>query len=335
MRRHTCLLGALCICVISGLASAADDGLTKGDKAIREMLGKEVRTVRLWPGSPPDRVGDIDPEKVELPEKEDGIARMRNVSCPTITVCRPQETEEPTPAVLVCPGGGYHILAFEHEGTEIVEWLNSLGVTGVLLKYRVPRRGNDYPKHHHALQDAQRALGLIRQNADDWRIDPDRVGILGFSAGGHLSATACNNYRERIYERVDGADEESCRPNFAVLVYPAYLTEPRDSDNMDPLQHADAMSRETTPPTFITVAQMDRFMRGATVYVRALAKAKVPAELHIYEEGSHGGGMRTYPFGEWTEECARWMTDHGYATGRLRKIDREPLCVNITMMARL
>lgn len=314
MKRHLCVTCMVGIMMAAGFASAAgNDNLTAGDKAIRNLLDTEFPTMRLWPDSPPDEVGEMKPENVELPEKEDGIARMGQVSEPTITVCRPEGVDGPTPAVLVCPGGGYHILAFEHEGTEIVQWLNSLGVTGVLLKYRVPRRNNGYAKHHHALQDAQRAMGLIRQNADKWGVDPDRIGILGFSAGGHLSATLCNNYSERIYKQVDEADEKSCRPNFAVLVYPAYLTEPRDSDNIDKLQHADKMSRDRTPPTFITVCQMDRFMRGATVYLRALTKAKVPAELHIYQEGSHGGGMRSYPFRRWAESCARWMKDRGLA----------------------
>ena len=314
MRKGLCALSVFLILVVCGLASAAtDDTLTTGDKAIQKMLGDRSRTVPLWPDSPPDKVGDIDSEKVELPDEEDGIARMRNVSRPTITVRRPEGHEDRTPAVLVCPGGGYHILAFEHEGTEIVQWLNSLGVTGILLKYRVPRRQHGFPKHHHALQDAQRAIRLIRQKADEWGIDPNRIGVLGFSAGGHLSATLCNNYQERIYDHVDDADQKSCRPNFAVLVYPAYLTEPRDSDNMDPLQHADKMSKESTPPTFLTVAQMDRFLRCSLVYLRALTEAKVPAELHVYEEGSHGGGMRTYPFGEWADECARWLKDRGFA----------------------
>ena len=304
------------IVVGCGAAAAADDGdLTVGEKFIHEKLGDRVRTVRLWPGEPPDEVGDIGEEKLNLPEKEGGVVRLANVTRPSLTVCRPKGAEGDTPAVLVCPGGGYHILALDLEGTEIVQWLNSLGVTGVLLKYRVPRRQHDFPKHHHAVQDGQRAMGLIRENAEEWGIDPDRVGILGFSAGGNLSITVCNNYSERLYEPVDAADEESCKPDFAVPIYPAYLTEKNGQTfgQIQDLQHPDKMSPESTPPTFIAISQMDRFMPGGLSYFRTLTEADVPAELHVYEGGSHGGGTRAYPFRTWTKECARWMDDHGLA----------------------
>ena len=126
--------------------------------------------------------------------------------------------------MLVCPGGGYSILAYEHEGSAICEWLNSLGITGFLLKYRVPRRKNR-AKHEAPLQDAQRAMGMIRKNAVEWKVDPDRLGVLGFSAGGNLAVMTLTSFRSRSYPKVDAADELSCRPNFGILIYPAYLVD--------------------------------------------------------------------------------------------------------------
>src|SRR5206468_9683787 len=150
------------------------------------------------------------------------VQRVANVTRPTLTVFKPSKDKDTGAAVLVCPGGGYNILAFDKEGTEVAEWLNSIGVSGVVLKYRVPRR-KDLPKHQAPLQDAQRAVSLIRSHAGEWGIDAKRIGVLGFSAGGHLSATLSTNYDQRAYSPIDEADKVSCRPDFTVLIYPAYL----------------------------------------------------------------------------------------------------------------
>jgi acetyl esterase/lipase len=315
---------AAILAAATGLALAAgpadDPNLSAGDRIIRQFLPGCGPTIALWPGKAPD-----EPENKTIPAEsytgadEKSVLRIQNVSRPTITVSRPTKVlagganGASAPAVIVCPGGGYGILAARKEGTEIVQWLNSLGITGVLLKYRVPRREKgDAEKHRHALQDAQRAMGLVRLHAKDWGIDPNRVGILGFSAGGHLGATACNNYGKRAYEAVDEADGLSCRPDFAVLIYPAYLKVGmgyNDLDKIDPLQHAEAMSARTTPPTFIAVSEADGHAGSGVAYFTALARAKVPAALHVYPGGGHGTGMQVYPLSRWGDEAAQWMRD--------------------------
>ncbi len=300
-----------------GAAPADDPNLSVGDRIIRGLMPGCGPTVALWPGKAPDEADGkaIPPEAITGAEPK-SVLRIQNVSRPTITISRPTKVFASRPngaAVIVCPGGGYSILAARKEGTEIVQWLNSLGITGVVLKYRVPRRQkDDAQKHHHALQDAQRAMGLVRLHAKDWGIDPNRVGILGFSAGGHLAATACNNYEKRTYDPVDEADRLSCRPDFAVLIYPAYLIEGKGYsglDKIDPLQYAEAMSKEATPPTFIAVSEADGFAGTGIAYFVALAKAKVPAALHVYPGGGHGTGMQAYPLSRWGDEAAQWMRD--------------------------
>ena len=329
-RIHFLPMVAVMLAATAGQAWAAgpadDPNLSAGDRIIRQFLPGCGPTVALWPGKAPD-----EPENKALPAEgytgadDKSVLRIQNVSRPTITVSRPTKAfangangangvnGPSAPAVIVCPGGGYGILAARKEGTEIVQWLNSLGVTGVLLKYRVPRREKgDAEKHRHALQDAQRAMGLVRLHAKDWGIDPNRVGILGFSAGGHLSATACNNYEKRTYEPIDEADRLSCRPDFAVLIYPAYLKAGmgyNDLDKVDPLQHAEKMSPARTPPTFIAVSEADGYAGSGVAYFAALARAKVPAALHVYPGGKHGTGMQEYPLSRWGDEAAQWMRD--------------------------
>jgi acetyl esterase/lipase len=207
--------------------------------------------------------------------------------------------------VLVCPGGGYHILALDLEGTEVCQWLNSIGVTGVLLKYRVPRR-EGREKHEAALQDAQRALGLMRQNADSWGLDPQRMGVLGFSAGGHLAAALSNNHGTRSYPPVDAADQKSCRPDFAVLVYPAYLTQPEKADAVAP----ELPISTNTPPTWTVITQDDPVrVENALGYVSTLQRNKVPAEFHLFPKGGHGYGLRRtdVPVTRWTDPATEWL----------------------------
>src|SRR5689334_7108249 len=181
----------------------------------------------LWRGTAPGEQGNIPAEQDTTKPTDELIAgkrviRLGNVSRPTIAVYPAPRDHNTGAAVLVCPGGGYHILAMDLEGTEVCEWLNSIGVTGVLLKYRVPKRATD-EGHTYPLQDAQRAMGIIRSHAGDWAVDPKRIGILGFSAGGHLAANLSNNNQTRGYARIDSADDQSCRPDFALLIYPGLL----------------------------------------------------------------------------------------------------------------
>ena len=305
--RNVASIVLLSACV--GHCAAAEEvkTLLPADAALHKLLGDRARTFALWPESAPDEPRPIGAEEVLPTEKKGGTLRAQNVTVPTITLRAPENATGPTAVFIACPGGGYGSLGFETDGAEIVEWLNKQGIAGIVLKYRVPKRHQGFAMHHHALQDAQRAVGLVRLHAKEWNIDPRRVGIIGFSAGGHLAAALSNNYDERIYKPVDAADELSCKPDFAALIYPAYLTHPIDSDDRDPLLKTDQMTRARTPPTFIAVAQADKFSRGAIAYFRDMTEARVPGELHIYDGGGHGNSLRSEPLSEWGTTCARWL----------------------------
>lgn len=268
------------------------------------VCAAEPITLNVWPGEAPGEKGDIDEEMAVQGEGAKPVLRIHNVSVPTITVYKPDAAIDTGAAVLVCPGGGYNILAWDLEGTEVAEWLNSIGVTGIVLKYRVPRR-KDREKHDAPLQDAQRALSLCRANAEKWGIDPARLGILGFSAGGHLSATTATNYDRRNYEPIDDVDKQSCRPDFAVLIYPAYLIE-EGQEGLAPPIRVDAK----TPPTFFAHAYDDRLTPENSIRMfLALKKEKVPAELHVYAKGGHGFGLRKNDLNSstWPHSCAGWL----------------------------
>jgi len=212
---------------------------------------------------------------------------------------------------VICPGGGYNILAIDHEGEQVARWLNSIGVTGVVLKYRVPRRAGtpaDVPPPQ-ALMDAQRAVGMVRSKAADLGLDPKRIGILGFSAGGHLAAWAATNPEKRAYEPVDAADKVDCRPDFAVLIYPAYLVK-KGSDRLAPEIRVGSES----PPTFFAHAGDDPVTVESSVQAYlALKRAGVPAELHVYGSGGHGFGMNPgeKPVAAWPRRCEEWMRARG------------------------
>ncbi len=264
-------------------------------------------SVWIWPGKAPGEKGDIGPEKLEPtpPNEVKPITRLANVSDPTITVHRPPNGTANGAAVVICPGGGYHILATNLEGDEVADWLNSIGVAGIVLKYRVPTRKDD-PKHLAPLQDAQRAVSLVRSHAAQWGINPERIGILGFSAGGHLAAVASTNFDRRPYEPIDGVDAISCRPDFAVLVYSAYLT---SGDHLSPEIRVDGK----TPPTFFALAADDGIAECSIAMFTALRRAKVPAELHVYAAGGHGFGLRPTknPCCTWPQRCQEWMKSRG------------------------
>lgn len=271
--------------------------------------------IPLWPGVAPGEKGDIGEEKDTTkpdpkvpPEKY--VIRLGNVSRPTITVFRPAEGKANGAAVVVCPGGGYNILAYDLEGTEICKWLNDLGVTAVLLKYRVPaRKGGE--RHAAPLQDAQRAIGMVRHRAAEWGVDPDRIGILGFSAGGHLSTAASNIYDERTYPAVDEADKVSCRPDFTVLIYPAYLVTKEDKTKISPELKVTAQ----TPPAILVMTQDDGIgVENVYAYALALKAVKVPAEVHVYPTGGHGYGLRpsNHLVHTWPQRVGEWMKTQGF-----------------------
>ena len=238
------------------------------------------------------------------------IQSITNVSHPTLTVYRPAKDKDTGVVVIIAPGGGYTNLAWAKEGVDPAEWLNSIGVTGVVLKYRVPRRP-DNPKDQppvQALMDAQRSVSLVRSKAKEWGIDPNRIGMLGFSAGGHLTAWTATNFDKRAYEPIDDVDKVGCRPDFGVCVYPGGVS--RDSDSLSP----EIRVSKETPPMFFVHAGDDkgRAENSVEMYL-ALKKAGVPAELHIYESGGHGFGLRPSdkPCSTWPQRCADWMKDQG------------------------
>jgi acetyl esterase/lipase len=269
----------------------------------RAIAAPPTDAIPLWPGpvAPGDK-GDVGSEvnKAAAENKQ----RITNVTRPTIQVHRPAAGVSDTgAAVIVCPGGGYNVLATDIEGDEIVKWLNGNGVTGIVLKYRVPRRKN-MEKHVAPLQDVQRAIGMVRHHAKQWGFDPNRIGIIGFSAGGHLAACASTNFASRTYPKVDEPDDESCRPDFAMLIYPFYMTTEEDPTKLAAEFHVS----EKTPPTFIVMTQDDR-VHYAYTYALALKSSKVPAELHVFAAGGHGYGLGR-PEGDtatWPKLAENWM----------------------------
>jgi acetyl esterase/lipase len=266
-------------------------------------------TVALWPNGAPGAIPNPGSEIDTTTAKDNLIAgkpliRLGNVSTPTLTLYTPKGTNTGA-AIVVFPGGGYRILAIDLEGTEVCDWLNSVGVTCALLKYRVPDSG-PYPKSSAALQDAQRAIGIVRAHANEWHIDPSRIGVLGFSAGAHLAAALSTHFDQRLYDPIDAADQLSCRPDFAVIIYPGYLA--LADQNFAP--NPDIHVTDKAPPSFIVQAEDDpEHVENAVVYFLALKNAKVPAELHVYAQGGHGYGLRhtQLPVTTWPQTLEVWL----------------------------
>jgi acetyl esterase/lipase len=284
------------------------------------LAAEEPLAVELWPGSVPEEAGEIGAEKIvmspQLDRKQvevtESTRMVTNVTIPTITICRPAKDKNTGTAMLICPGGGYWNLYWQLEGEEVAAWLNSLGITGIILKYRVPRRP-DEPKGEPArrpLQDAQRAVSLVRGKAAEWGINPQRIGIVGFSAGGHLALATATSFEKRTYPPVDEIDEVSCRPDFAVMCYSGYL-KASDKDELSPgLQIPSG-----TPPVFLVHGGADIISDPAhsVVAYLALQRAGVPAELHVYATAAHDFGVRPLdrPCSTWTQSCARWLGQQG------------------------
>ena len=276
-------------------------------------VGPGHTELTLWPNGAPGPNTTKGPEADTSTATSDKIAgkplvRLGNVSVPTLTLFAPKGKNTGA-AVVVFPGGGYNILAIDLEGTEVCDWLTSKGITCVILKYRVPGTG-PYPKSDEALQDAQRAVGIVRAHAAEWKIDPKRVGVLGFSAGGHLAAAVSTHYETRLYPKVDAADDLSCRPDFAVVVYPGYLAQTDKGFAFS----ADIPVTKETPPTFLVQAEDDTVhVENAIAYFLALKNAGVPAELHLYAKGGHGYGLRRtqLPVTGWPNRVDEWLATIG------------------------
>ena len=239
------------------------------------------------------------------------------VSVPTMTVF-PPIGKNTGAAVIVFPGGGYQVLAMDLEGTEVCDWLNSRGVTCVLLKYRVPGsskfpKSGGYPRASQALDDAQRTISLTRQHAADWHIDPTRIGVIGFSAGGHLVAATSVHFDKRVYARVDATDDVSCRPDFAIAIYPGHLMVAENSIALQP-DIRDHISKRT-PPTFLLQNEDDTVdgVEQSLSYYMGLKKAGVPVEMHLYAQGGHAFGLRriNLPATAWPNLVDKWLVTIG------------------------
>jgi len=290
--------------------------------AIKLVTGAEnPLVVDVWPGKAPDEAGDVGPEKIRMSPKLDRkqvevtepTRLITAVTKPTISIYQPRSEKRTGTAILICPGGGYWDLYWQLEGEEVAAWLNSIGVTGIILKYRVPRRP-DEPKGEPArrpLQDAQRAISLVRSRAKEWKIDPQRIGIIGFSAGGHLAIATATSFETRTYEPFDEADKINCRPDFAIPVYSGYL-KAKDKDELAPGLRIPA----GTPPVFLAHGGEDIISppEHSVLMYLALKRAGVPAELHVYANTAHDFGVRTnsHPYSKWTESCAAWLRDQGF-----------------------
>ena len=273
----------------------------------------------IWPHGAPGETAAIGPEHDNATPKDNLIAgkpliRLTNVSNPTITVYRAPKEKNTGAAVLVFPGGGYSILAMDLEGTEVCEWLNTIGVTGILLKYRVPAQQSS-ARAGAPLQDAQRAIGLVRYHAKEWGLDPGRIGVLGFSAGAHLAAALSNNYDKRSYDAADEADQLSCRPDFAAIIYPGLLTVKNAGRELA----ADMRVTANTPPSFLVQAEDDPVhVENSILYYIALKNAKVPAEMHLFAKGRHGYGLRRTELSVtgWPMLAEQWMRSLGMLAAR-------------------
>ncbi len=283
----------------------------------------EHKQLPIWPGVPPDPVKYDGPEYStvanaphEMVAGKPWISAER-VSVPTMTVCSPKGKNTGA-AVVVFPGGGYQVLAMDLEGTEVCDWLNSRGITCVLLKYRVPGsskfpKSGGYPQAPQALDDAQRTISLTRQHAAEWHIDPNRIGVIGFSAGGHLVAATSVHFAKRVYSRVDSTDDVSCRPDFAIAIYPGHLMVAENSIELQP-DIRDHISKQT-PPTFILQNEDDKVdgVEQAVSYYMGLKKAGVPVEMHLYAQGGHAFGLRRtkLPATAWTDLVDKWFVTLG------------------------
>jgi acetyl esterase/lipase len=283
--------------------------------------------IPIWPGEPPD-AQPLPRAEIAAPVNDKPVAGrpwtyISNVTRPTMTVYSPKGKNTGA-AVVVFPGGGYRILAIDLEGTEVCDWLTAKGITCVVLKYRVPgvefypksspyQMSGPYPKSPIALEDAQRAVGLVRFHAAEWHIDPHQIGVLGFSAGGHMVAAISTHFEHRLYRAVDAADKESCRPDFGVAIYPGHLSLADNSIALNP----DIRTHITkqTPPTFLLQNEDDHVDRveDALSYYVALKKAGVPVEMHLYAQGGHAFGLRRtkFPATAWPQLVEVWLKQIG------------------------
>ncbi len=253
--------------------------------------------IHIWPGMVPGELKEKLPPVVDT-SVNDKIIRYSEVTNPALEIFLPDPARKNGSAVVVCPGGGYHILAYDLEGTEIAAWLNSLGYTAFVLQYRIP------DNKEGALQDVQRAIRVVRDNSQKWNIDSDKIGVMGFSAGGSLSARASILFNKKTYPPVDKSDSISCRPSFTMLIYPAYLDQGPDFSLTPEL-----VLSKNVPPIFIFQTADDPYGNSALVMATALRNAKLPVEMHLLPEGGHGYGLRPgkVAAATWPQLAEKWL----------------------------
>jgi len=275
--------------------------------------GAEPHVINIWPGKPPSEAAELAPE-VDLTKPEDRliagrrIIKLANVSTPQLAIYRPAPDKDTGVSVVICPGGGHHILAYDLEGTEVAEWLNEIGITGLVLKYRVPFRNPD-KRWFSGAQDAQRAMSLVRSNAADWKLDPHRIGLLGFSAGGQVAGLVAT-LAERQYDPIDDVDKQPFRPDFAVLVYPGGL----DERNPPRLRDEVKVTKDAPPFFFVHAADDNVSVLNTLLLATELKKVGVGAEVHVFATGGHGYGLRHVdglPVTDWPKPCAAWFKTIG------------------------
>jgi acetyl esterase/lipase len=288
--------------------------------SVKTNLQAQELVLDLWDGNIPGAISNDDYH--EIVSDKGGWIRISKVVDPTITVYLPENKSSKVPAVLICPGGGYARLAYDHEGKEVAEWLNKQGIAGILLKYRLPSDEIMENKTIGPLQDAQRAIRLIREHAGEWNIDPAKVGVMGFSAGGHLAASLTTLYDMPVYKNTG---EWSARPDFSILVYGVIsmqdsLTHKGSQINLlgqDPSRELiDQFSNElhvdnNTPPCFLIPSSDDNAVNymNSMLFYEALVKNGVKAELHVYDNGGHGYGLATRKAGpkKWPDNLSYWL----------------------------
>ncbi len=293
----SCLTVGCCLCSsVLRAAALSEDQLEPGDVMLSESVSGAHEFYCLWPGN---GRRDDDPLKEPNETVHNSVvnvtrpAVIRNVTCPTVMVMRPEKPNGT--AVLVFPGGGYEHLAATKEGSLVGQWLNRQGITAFVVKYRVPKRNGV----NVALQDAQRAIRFVRSNAEQFGINPGMVGVMGFSAGGHLCATIIHQFDTAAYPPVNDFDQLDCKPDFGILIYPAYL-----GTGTNASAEADVV-KDSKIPLYIAISQNDKFLPGVESYVSVLKEAKVDYECHIYPDGGHGTGLGGFP---WIETCEKWLS---------------------------
>jgi len=287
---------AVCVCLVVPIAAAPTEVLN------------------VWPKDPPGELLKLPPEQDTT--KDDGrmvggkrVIRLGNVATPQLHVYLPPKEKRNGTGVVICPGGGFNILAWDLEGTEVAEWFNSIGVAAIVLKYRVPSKQGD-SRWLSAVQDAERAMSLTRSKSKEWGIAPDRLGILGFSAGGFTAGHLAVQHSKRLYEATDDIDKVPFRPDFGVLVYPGLFIDDKTGD----LKPEFTATQETPPIFFVHAADDGLSCANSAQLFLSLKKAKVPGELHIYDVGGHGYGMRPvaeFPVTSWPKRCEDWLSRRG------------------------